>query len=160
MQSPGFQHDTEPIPEGRFTPGPGTPGTARSGPQCSLVSVMRKASGTGAPPEGKEGRISAAVQFPGAAHESAETLATNWVNWSLMVKNASALPKAPFACSATKGCRLPLVSTNHPPSVQLPAVAHDSAVMSVGPPLPRAARPGTGVAFPQVKSVSLTTNAW
>jgi hypothetical protein len=43
--------------------------------------------------------------------------------------------------------------------VQLPAVGHDSVVMSVGPPLVSAARPGTGIAFLQAKRTSFTTNA-
>src|SRR5215468_751481 len=152
MQLPGLQHDTELIPLGPIAASPEIPGTARSDPQLSLVSVARNACGAGVPPPaGTEGRISAAVQLPGEAHESPVILATNWLIWSSMVNTASALPNVPFALLATKGCRLPSVSTNHPPTVQLPASAHDSAVMSVGPPLPRAARPGTGIACPQVK---------
>jgi hypothetical protein len=77
MQSPGFQHDNEAIPEGTFAPV--SPVTGRSGPQLPLVSVTRNASGTGSPPPaGTAGRISAAEQLfgsVGSAHESVVTLA-------------------------------------------------------------------------------------
>jgi hypothetical protein len=117
--------------------------------------------GTGVPPpSGNAGISSAAVQFPGVAQESAVTRAMNELTWSVTVKIPAALPKAPPVLASTNACRLPLESTYHPPIVHWPAAGHDSAVISVGPPPPSCARPGTGAAFPHEKPVSLATNAW
>ncbi len=77
----------------------------------------------------------------------------------MTVKIPAALPKTPFALLATNGCRVPLGSTYQPPIVHWPAAGHDSAAISVGPPPPSSARPGTGAAFPHVKPASLATNA-
>ena len=49
-QSPGFQHDTEPMPDVGLVPVPEIPGTARTGPQFPLVSVTRNACEICAPP--------------------------------------------------------------------------------------------------------------
>ena len=59
----------------------------------------------------------------------------------------------------TNTCVFPCLSSYRPPALQVPLGAHDSAVMLVPPPGPRAAGGGSMVAVFQVPFTSLTTNA-
>jgi hypothetical protein len=55
------------------------------------------------PPGGKTGKVTATVQLPGLAHDSAETVAIRWLCRALAANRACGGPKVPPWLSATNG---------------------------------------------------------
>src|SRR4051812_8927992 len=162
----GDRHDSEKIWSGSTWVVMGLmPSTRCGAPQVPFTSSTVNASGTRLTPSGENGSDRAAVHWPGSGHDKAVTRAMNWLSVSGIFTSGFAVPKVPPALSATKGWRLPNGSTYHPPTAQPSAVAHDSDWMKDGVDFPSgvvpfsAARPGTGVACPQVKLDSVAMNA-
>src|SRR5262249_60863134 len=100
------------------------------------------------------------LQLPGAPPDPEKTAASPAAFKIPDPGTLIALPQVPFVSLTTNTWPRAEPSPYLPTAAQLPAVAHDTEEVLAFPPLFKAPRAGTSIAWPQEPFVLPTTNPW